>query len=194
MRENPKEAGGISIVVALILLSVVTVASMGMSRASLREMLIVGNESTSRKAFETADSAMDWTLTWGSPYSNTTADPAAASLQASMTALLAAIYSDTNRSAYTDTSGTLRTVLTGATIGGNMTPSTSSYLQSTAVQPSFDAELRYLGAYQLSNTTQSSLIKSSQSLWLLQTTGRANIAGTNQSFISRRESVVQYIN
>lgn len=61
------EQGGITILVALILLSVMTVAALGMSQTTLRELAITGNESTGRKAAEAADSALDWVLIWSNP-------------------------------------------------------------------------------------------------------------------------------
>jgi len=61
------EQGGITILVALVLLSVMTVAALGMSQNTLRELAITGNESTGRKASEAADSALDWVLIWSNP-------------------------------------------------------------------------------------------------------------------------------
>lgn len=74
MRSNPSfisarhsQTGGITILVALVLLSIMTVAAMSMSQNTLRELAITGNESTGRKAAESADSALDWVLIWSNP-------------------------------------------------------------------------------------------------------------------------------
>lgn len=61
------EAGGITIILSLILLSIMTVAAISVNRTSLRELAITGNESTGRKASESADSGLDWVITWSNP-------------------------------------------------------------------------------------------------------------------------------
>ena len=195
------QQGAMVVLVALILLSIITVAAMGLARSSLRETMITGNESTGRKASEMADSGLDWTITWGSPYATVTTGSASKALQDNMAGLLNAIDNtdSTNRPAnYLDDSQSLRVLMNGATVGGDMTPSTSSWkqnsLQQSVVVPSFDVEVRYLGASELENTGRSALIKSHRSLWLVRSTGRATIGTTGQSFISRREAVVEYIN
>ena len=67
--QRHRQAGGITIIVALILVAMATVTAVGLSRTALRESLITGNESTGRKAFEMADSGLDYTITWaGNPY------------------------------------------------------------------------------------------------------------------------------
>ena len=190
------ESGGLTILMALVMLVVVTVAAFGLSRSSLRGVLITGNESTGRKAFEMADSGLDYVISWGSPYANTAATPTAATLQTNMGNLLNAIDTPDAPGAggFIDPSGTLRYKMLASTVGGDMTPSPSAYLQKSAVTPAFDLEVRYLGQVPLQNTGSGGFIKSNRSFWLVRTTGRANIGDTGQSFISQREALVQYIN
>ncbi|GLH67765.1 PilX N-terminal domain-containing pilus assembly protein [Geothrix edaphica] len=197
---HQRESGGITIILALILLTTVTVAAFGLGRTSLREIMITGNESTGRKAFETADSGLDWVITWGSPYATTTTGSAAATLHAQMSGLISAIDTvDARTASYMDPdTGTMRVHLDSATIGDALTPSRADWLQftkgATEVVPAFDLEVRYLGPNELANTGRGALIKSNRSLWLVRSTGRANIGTTGQSFVSRREAIVEYIN
>ena len=189
------ESGGLTILMALVMLVVVTVAAFGLSRSSLREVLITGNESTGRKAFEMADSGLDYVISWGSPYATTAATPTAAALQTKMGSLLDAIdLPGVAQTGFIDSSGTLRYKMLASTVGGDMTPSPSAYLQKSAVTPAFDLEVRYLGQVPLQNTGSGGFIKSNRSFWLVHSTGRANIGTTGQSFISQREALVQYIN
>ena len=188
------ETGGLTILVALVMLVVVTVAALGLSRTSLREVMISGNESTGRKAFEMADSGLDYVISWGSPYANTSTAPSAATLQTNMGSLLSAIDTPSAQSGFIDASGTLRYKMLSTAVGGDLTPSTSTYLQNTVVTPAFDLEVRYLGQIPLQNTGAGGFVKSNRSFWLVHSTGRANIGTTGQSFISQREALVQYIN
>ena len=145
-----------------------TVAALGLSRASLREVLITGNESTGRKAFEMADSGLDYVISWGSPYANTAATPTAAALQTKMGSLLDAIDLPGNaQTGFIDSSGTLRYKMLASAVGGDMTPSTSTYLQNSVVTPAFDLEVRYLGQVPLQNTGSGGFIKSNRSFWLV---------------------------
>ena len=188
------ESGGLTILMALGMLVVVTVAALGLSRSSLREALITGNESTGRKAFEMADSGLDYVISWGSPYANTAGTPTAAALQTNMGNLLNAIDTPTAQAGFIDSSGTLKYQMLASSVGGDMTPSTTTYLQNSVVTPAFDLEVRYLGQIPLQNTGAGGFVKSNRSFWLVHSTGRANIGTTGQSFISQREALVQYIN
>ena len=85
------EQGGITILLALILLSAMTVGALALSQNSLREISITGNEATGRKAFETADAGLDWVITWGSPQVPTQVEPARKALQDGMKKVLDAI-------------------------------------------------------------------------------------------------------
>jgi len=69
---NPEE-GGITILLVLILLSIMTVSAFGISRNTLREIALTGNEATGRKAAEAADSGIDYTIVWSNPDANKSA-------------------------------------------------------------------------------------------------------------------------
>lgn len=59
-----RERGGGTIVLALILLVIMSLAAFGVSRASLRELATSGSVAQGTKAAEAADAGLDWFLVW----------------------------------------------------------------------------------------------------------------------------------
>ncbi len=58
------QAGGITILVTLMLLVLITVAAMGMSRNALRELAISGTSRQGSMARNVADSGIEWSVYW----------------------------------------------------------------------------------------------------------------------------------
>ena len=58
------EAGGITILVALMLLVLLTVAAMALSRNALREMIVAGASRQGVETREIADSGLDYAIYW----------------------------------------------------------------------------------------------------------------------------------
>jgi hypothetical protein len=58
------QAGGITILVALMLLVLLTVGAMGMSRNALRELVITGTSRQGSMARNVADSGIEWAIYW----------------------------------------------------------------------------------------------------------------------------------
>ena len=177
-----QERGGIAILVSFILLSLGIVTSVSLSRSALREALVTGNESTGRKAFEMADSGLDYLITWSNPAYGTAPTATAQTVAAGYQTLLNAIDPDTHTFAG-NADGTIRIGLQASTVGGDLTPGTNGYSQSTAVTPAFDLELWYLGHPYATVKSQG------PAFFLARTTGRANIGSTGQSFVSFREAI-----
>jgi len=61
---NHAEAGGITILVALMLLVLLTIAAVGMSRNSFREIVTSGFSRQGAMARNTADSGVEWAVHW----------------------------------------------------------------------------------------------------------------------------------
>ncbi|MBI3131706.1 MAG: hypothetical protein HYZ13_10305 [Acidobacteria bacterium] len=61
------QAGGVVILVVLSLLVLMTVAAMGMSRNSLREVMIVGSARQASAVRQLADSGLEFSLLWSDP-------------------------------------------------------------------------------------------------------------------------------
>lgn len=201
------ERGGMTILLALILLSAMTVGALALSQNSLREISITGNEATGRKSFEVADAGLDWVITWGGPNVPTQTETARKALQTGMKNILDAIdrqdlsgtlvgTKDATLNTAGDgyispTSGTYRAYvssLDGTLSGTELFPSTANYKQTgSVIQPAFDIEVRYLGDMpDLSGGTKK------HSFWMVRSVGRANLGTTGQSFVSRRETFMEY--
>jgi hypothetical protein len=190
-----QEAGGIAILLALILVSIAAVTSVSLSRTALREAVITGNEATGRKAYETADSGIDYLITWSNaPYASAPT-ATAQTIVANYQSLLNFIDPASNTFTNTlnpdgtingmGTDGTISITMLASTIGGDLTPGTTGYLQTNSiVTPAFDLKLMYLG-YPFA-TAQSK----GTPTFLARSTGRSNIGATGQSFISVREALV----
>ncbi len=63
---NP-QAGGVTILVALMLLVLLTVSAVAMSRNSLREVIISGTARQGAEARNVADSGLEWSCYWLTP-------------------------------------------------------------------------------------------------------------------------------
>jgi hypothetical protein len=201
------ERGGITILLALILLSAMTVGALALSQNSLREISITGNETTGRKAFEMADAGLDWVITWGSPNVPLQTEPARKALQDGMRNVLNAIDRQDLASSLVGTKdSTLNTVgdgyisptngtsrvyissLDGTLASSELFPSTANYQQTgSIIQPAFDLEVRYLGDMPELNGGNKK-----RPLWLVRSVGRSNMGNTGQSFVSRRDTFVEY--
>lgn len=195
-QSRKKERGGVAILVALILLSIMSVAAFGLARNSLREIAITGNETVGRKAFEAADSGLDWVITWGNPLA-APVSTAQTALHAQMNAVLDAIDNSSMRVLGADATpntagagntsnvtGTYRVYLDSSTLQSDLVASTANYKQSSVVVPAFDLEVRFLGFYP----------GTKKSVWMVRSMGRANVGTTGQSFVSNREAILEYIN
>lgn len=62
-----QEKGGITILVALMLLTLLTVTAIGMSRGSLRETMFLAAARQSHDIREVADSGVEWAIEWMDP-------------------------------------------------------------------------------------------------------------------------------
>lgn len=69
---RPAERGGITILVVLSLLVLITAAAVGMSRNSMRELMIVGSSRQAANVRQAADAGLDFAVLWINPQNNTT--------------------------------------------------------------------------------------------------------------------------
>jgi hypothetical protein len=181
------EVGGITILIALVMLSVVTVSAFSMGRSSLRDLMMTGSDATGRKAFETADSGLDYAITWIG-YDPSYPTPPNATAQHLVNIFQTEGIGRTDDPANQFASfvnGQLVYSLNGDSIGGDLTPGTSGQLQTTSeVTPSIDLTITWLGRVNPYSTSDKS------QYWLIRSTGRANV-GTSYSFNSVREALVK---
>lgn len=71
------ETGGITILVALMLLVLLTVAAVGMSRNSLRQIVIASTVRQGAEVMNTADAGLEWTMFWMYPPNAISGSPSA---------------------------------------------------------------------------------------------------------------------
>lgn len=202
------ERGGIAILLALVLLTLMGAMIFGLGRDSLREIAITGNESIGRKAAEAADSGIDWTIMWGMG-NGTSADQTA--IRTAIDTLSQAIADPTLRTSGVDgtmnlrgtgymnqNTGILRAYVYPTSTTSDLSFSNAGYTQSSVVQQAMEVEVRYLGPYPLANTGALTAGKSSgggatgaqRYFFLVRSTGRANVGDTGQSFAARRDAIV----
>lgn len=62
MKPRNHETGGVTILVALALLGMLTVGAFGLSRGTLRELMVLGAQRQGGQAQESAESALGWSL------------------------------------------------------------------------------------------------------------------------------------
>lgn len=184
------ERGGITILLALIILSVMTVAAFGLSRNTLREIAITGNESIGRKTFESADSGIDWTITW----IDINAVPATApqiAMRDARDEVLAVLgrekASTFGPTGNTGDDGSYRKNLFGKDFVTELTPSLANAKQVSELKPSFDVEIRYLRDVPPANVNSRVVAD----LWMIRSVGQVQVGTSNQRFFSRREAIVE---
>jgi hypothetical protein len=77
---RPAQAGGITILVALMMLVLLTISAVGMSRNSFREVVSSGLSRQGAMARDLADSGIEWSMYWIAP-TNAPNAPAGPALQ-----------------------------------------------------------------------------------------------------------------
>ena len=198
------ERGGITILVALILLGMMTLGAFAMAKNSLREIAVTGNTWQAAKAAEAADAGLDWFVVWTHP-----ANSAAASTtqRTNLVAGLRAIEDETDpppAGKPWDRSITL--VSADADITDDLVFNTAradvsqSKSSGNATTQAFDLTVRYLGEEPASLTTGTTVFdagkggkKPARDLkWQAQGEGRASInpgSGLNLRYKAVREMV-----
>lgn len=220
---HDRQKGGMAIILALILLSIMGASAFSLTGHSLREIATTGNESTGQKASESADAAIDWVIVWSNPKSiydaagvlRTDGTAVQNSLRASMDYLINAIdlaaaqtvgtdpkassAAGSGYAAYgnvSDTSGTMRVFFRSLDYPGTemylAKQGSTGFSQTSDVVQSFDTEIRYLGR-PLGNRASGYKAQTKGRLFLLSSIGRATVGNTGQSFIARREALMDYI-
>ena len=87
--EHPGQTGGITILATLMLLILLTIAAIGMSRNSFREVIISGSSRQASMARNAADSGVEFSILWmQSPATLQASTPSSIQLQALASTLL----------------------------------------------------------------------------------------------------------
>ncbi|HJV23279.1 MAG TPA: hypothetical protein VJ570_11310 [Holophagaceae bacterium] len=72
MRKVHSQTGGVTILIVLSLLVLLTVTAIGMSRNSLREMMIVGTSRQAASVRQAADTGIEFAILWSDPQNKAT--------------------------------------------------------------------------------------------------------------------------
>ncbi len=139
-----RQQGGLTIIMALVLVGVMGAATFGLSRNAIRELSMAGTIIQGNKAAAAADAGLDWAITWGQG----TVDAAgftAAGATTSQVNYLAALQSNIN-------SNYLVTTLAGSSVPAM----TLNQGGAANTDQNFDLEVRFLGSPAASSTGSSS--------------------------------------
>lgn len=195
---DKRQQGGMTIVMALVLVAVMGAATFSLSRNVVRELSMAGSVVQGEKAAAAADAGLDWVITWGQGHVND-ADFQAASPTTGQKALVDGI----NNQMLGINTGTPITIYGVSDAAMKM----DNAGVATAKQ-SFDVELRYLGkgwgnapiagtGGNSDNNAASGDKKGGVSSitpkgWRAIVTGYATPASTTQTYQAQREVVATY--
>ena len=194
-----RQQGGLTIIMALVLVSVLGAAVFSLSRNVVRELSMGGTVIQGEKAAAAADAGLDWVITWGQGHMKP-ADYGTASATGGEVALVTA----------------LNTIMAGTNMGvpvtitGATDPSrTISNGGAAATTQTFDIQLQCLGAgwgnapaggtggLSSDNNAASGYKKGGQSTstpvgWRILATGHATPVGTGQTYQAQRELIATF--
>jgi len=173
-----RERGGITILVALLLLVLLTISAMAMSKNSLREVIISGTSRQGSEVRNIADTGLDWSICWIAD-SSRAAPPSGSDAEALRT-LTTSLATDGVRQGVTQ-------YLTRP-LGGEMT-----IAQADGVNKSFDlaittmGEIRPQGSQVDGKQPPGAFSPASLQLWSVRADAKVDYSGV-QEFSHRRES------
>lgn len=184
-----RQQGGLTIVMALVLVGVMGAATFSLSRNAIRELSMAGTIIQGNKAGAAADAGLDWVITWGQGGVKL-ADFTAANPSASQNKMLS------------DMKGTLSstTGYPATTILGKGVQAMSLNWGTATTDQNFDLEFRFLGALPAGRQGGGSSDNSGASggtkvsgatgdyVWRVLSTGRAT-PNLGQTFQAQRELV-----
>jgi len=195
-----KQQGGMTIIMALVLVAVLGAATFSLSRNVVRELSMAGSVIQGEKAAAAADAGLDWVITWGQGHVSD-ADYSAASPTSGQKALVDGI----NNQMLGIATGTPITIY-----GVSDTAMRMDNGGAAAARQSFDVELRYLGKgwgnapivggggssdnTAASNDTKGNLASITPKGWRGLITGYATPTSTSQTYQAQREVIATFPN
>jgi hypothetical protein len=186
-----KQQGGLTIVMALVLVAVMGAASFSLSRNAIRELSMAGTVVQGGKAGASADAGLDWVIIWAQGGVNQSDYTAAGPASGQLTLL------QNMKDTLASTTGYPATIISG--VGDSAMKINSS--TSAPSDQDFDIETRYLGTLPPSRTGGGSSDNSGASggtkvsgssgdyLWRMVATGRATPKGSSLTYTAQRELV-----
>lgn len=147
------EAGGITIVVALMLLVLLTIAAVAMSRNALRELVTSGLSRQGAMARNAADAGLEWSIYWMDLENGQAAGGNTAATQ--LTSLKAGLLADpTLAGRAKDLNSTDFAAPNDYTPGGNLQAALTLPSTPSGVQAGYTLGLTYMGKLPVANMSQ----------------------------------------
>lgn len=175
---SSREKGGVTILVALMLLVLLTISAMAMAKNSLREVIISGTTRQGADVRNIADTGLDWSMCWITDSSR--AAPASGSDAEALRTLVNDLAGDATRQGIAQPFT--------RPIGGEMTIS-----QTGTVTRSFDLAVTTMGEVELQGTQRNpqdfigKFNPATLQLWSVRSNALANYGG-GMEFMHSRES------
>jgi hypothetical protein len=190
------QQGGLTIIMALVLVSVLGAAVFSLSRNVVRELSMGGTVIQGEKAAAAADTALDWAITWGQGHMNDTAYMAA-----TRTAGETNLVSGINSAMSGININTPITVLGAGDLGMKIDNAGAGTTTQT-----YDIEVRFLGTgwgagvasgmtsdnNAAAGNTKGGASSSTPVGWRILSTGYATPVGTSQTYQSQREMIATF--
>ncbi|GEM_PF-896196 len=148
------EAGGITIMVALMLLVFITITAVGMSRNSFREVVISGTTRQGSLARNVADSGIEWSIYWLDYANSSSATDSAANLNAMKIALLQNSSNSGRAFDIMSSSPTSPTAYVPASATAAVSLPTITTSAGTTMTPSYSAGITRMGKLPITDMSQ----------------------------------------
>lgn len=183
------QRGGITIVMALILLTVMGAGAFTLSQNTLRELAITGSVSQQAKAENAADAGLDWFVVWAHPENViATASASATSGHAYMAKNMLDILRGSSVTSFTVTSSENNardaSSVDDLVFDNNATPLSQKFSGGNQVVQAIDVNVRWLGTIDIpltggggnaSGGTNPNAVNAKELIWLARSTGRASV-------------------
>ncbi len=176
-RQRMSETGGITIVVSLMMLALLTVAVIGMSRNSMRETMVLAAAREAADIRQLADTGVEWSIQWMDPKAWPTQAALDAANQNPLVAQLNYIVDNPE--------------LGGRVLGVPSAAAASMLLPTrsgdvSGISRTFDLQVSYMGRLPITDTSQMDQ-RLYPLIWMLRSKGSETIPG-GMTFSHNREA------
>lgn len=202
-KPHASQRGGATIVIALMLLVVLSIAAFGVARGAIRDLSQVGTLTQGTKAEEAAEAGLDWFIIWSHPdnAAQATSNEGNKTLVNGISAVKAPGWTQTDTDHFEAWDRAFRVVSTPDQTSDMVFSRTGGLVKQTAakgnqVTQKFDLTVRFLGfvassmtagAGQASGGTTPASLSTQDLLWQVVSEGSANIPTSNTTYLQFRQ-------
>lgn len=176
--ESSKQRGGITILVALMLLGLLTVTVIGLSRGALRETMVLAAARQAADIREVADTGVEWSVVWMDPKAWPTEYSKG---ETSCNPLIWKAMQFIENPAW---GGQVKDVPSDATAKMLLPPRTG---EVSGIARKFDLQISYMGRLPITDTSQMDP-RLFPLLWMLRSQGSITLPGGGMTFRHNREA------